>query len=188
MRQGVPGMRTSMPRNGLKARRPLTAGSVSWRATVVAGICAGVIATAVQLILWWIAHYPLPETLYRDARLTAAMVMGPDVLPPPATFELDIMLVATVLHFALSIIYGFVFVHVMRVLALNVGASLLGRAAGILAGLPFGLLLYVVNMYGFTFLFPWFSLVRDWITVVAHLVFGLVLARTYSALVAERSG
>ena len=171
MRQGVPGMRASMPRNGLKAHRPLKRRLVSWRTAVVAGICAGVIATAVQLVLWWIAGYPLPETLYRDARLAAAIVMSRDVLPPPAAFELGIMLVATVLHFGLSIIYGFVFVYLMRALAL-------GAVAGLFAGLVFGLVLYVVNMYGFTLVFPWFSLVRDWVTVVAHLVFGLVLAGT----------
>jgi hypothetical protein len=178
MRSGVPGMRTSMPRNGLKANRPLNRGLVAWRTAVVAGICAGVIATAVQLVLWWITGYPLPETLYRDARLAAAIVMGPDVLPPPATFELGIMFVATILHFGLSIIYSFVLVYAIRALAS-------GAVAGLLAGLAFGLVLYVINMYGFTFLFPWFSLVRDWITVVAHLVFGLVLASTYLVLAAR---
>jgi hypothetical protein len=40
----------------------------------------------------------------------------------------------------------------------------------------FGLLLYGVNMYGFTAAFAWFEACRDWITLAAHLVFGIMLA------------
>ena len=87
---------------------------------------------------------------------------------------------ATVLHFALSIIYGLVFAHGIRALAS-------GAVARLLIGLGFGLVLYGVNMYGFTVVFPWFSLVRDWVTVVAHLIFGLVLAGTYILLVSQGS-
>jgi len=56
---------------------------------LVAGIGAGVIATLAQLALWWLADMPLPETLFRDARLTAALAMGTDVLPPPSTPQWD---------------------------------------------------------------------------------------------------
>ena len=65
---------------------------------LVAGIGAGVIATLAQLAMWWLAEMPLPETLFRDARLTAALVMGTDVLPPPSTPRWDILLVATLIH------------------------------------------------------------------------------------------
>lgn len=44
------------------------------------------------------------------------------------------------------------------------------------AGGFYGLMLYMVNLYGLTMLFPWFSVARDWITLLAHLVFGLTLA------------
>jgi hypothetical protein len=49
-------------------------------------------------------------------------------------------------------------------------------------GLIYGLGIYAVNMYGVTFIFPWFSEVRDWITIVTHAVFGLSLAGTYKML------
>ncbi len=61
-----------------------------------AGIVAGVVATVAQIILWWAFTDDLPSILYRDARLTAAIVMGPAVLPPPSTFDLAVMIVATV--------------------------------------------------------------------------------------------
>jgi hypothetical protein len=140
---------------------------IQWRSAILAGIAAGVVATVVQLALWWAWSEPLPATLFRDARLTAAIVMGREVLPPPATFAWSIMLVATLVHFSLSIAYG---------LTLMVFISRLGTPQSVLAGAAFGLLLFAVNMYGFTFLFPWFSAVRDGITAVTHVVFGMVAA------------
>ena len=58
----------------------------------------------------------------------------------------------------------------------------LGTALSLLAGIVFGLLLYGINMYGFTALFPWFEATRDWITVIAHVVFGIVAAAVYKLL------
>ena len=57
----------------------------------------------------------------------------------------------------------------------------------LLAGLVFGAVLYVINMYGMTAIFPWFSAVRDWITIVAHLVFGTSVAAVYKMLQANHS-
>ena len=134
---------------------------------LVAGIGAGVIATVAQLALWWLAGMPLPETLFRDARLTAALVLGTDVLPPPSTAQWDIILVATLIHFALSVAYALIPAHL---------AGRLRTGPALCAGALYGLVIYVVNLYGLTLLFPWFALARDWVTLFAHLVFGVSLA------------
>jgi hypothetical protein len=42
--------------------------------------------------------------------------------------------------------------------------------------------LYIINLYGFTALFPWFSIARDGITALTHLVFGLTLAGSLRSL------
>jgi uncharacterized membrane protein YagU involved in acid resistance len=142
---------------------------------LVAGIGAGVIATLAQLALWWLAEMPLPETLFRDARLTAALAMGTDVLPPPSTPQWDILLVATLIHFVLSVAYALIPAHL---------ASRLRTGPALFAGALYGLAIYVVNLYGFTLLFPWFAMTRDWVTLAAHLVFGVALAggcRLFSA-------
>lgn len=134
---------------------------------LITGVGAGILATVAQLVLWWLAEMPLGETLFRDARLTAALLMGQGVLPPPATARWDILLVATLIHFALSVAYALI------------PAALAGRwRAGptLLAGALYGWFIYVVNLYGFTLLFPWFAVSRDWVTLVAHLVFGMALA------------
>jgi hypothetical protein len=144
--------------------------SIHWRSAALAGIAAGVVATVAQIALWWAASEPLPAILFRDARLTAAIVMGHQVLPPPATLDWPIMLVATLVHFALSTAYG---------LTLSVFISRLSTPLSLLAGAVFGLFLYAINMYGFTFLYPWSAAARDWITATTHVVFGLVVVAIY---------
>ena len=132
---------------------------------LVIGMVAGIAATVAQLTLWWLAQRPLLETLLRDARLTAALVMGTGVLPPPSTPRADILMMATLIHFTLSAGYALL-------------PALLARHLGrhwLVAGAVYGLAIYGINLYGFTLLFPWFAVARDSATLVAHLVFGVAL-------------
>lgn len=147
--------------------------SLNWIAAISAGIVAGVVATAAQLLLWWAFTDALPQVLFRDARLTAAILMGQAVLPPPATFDWQVMIVAAVIHFVISVVYGLILACLI---------SRLGLILSLFAGTLYGLALYIVNMYGVTAIFPWFAEARDWITVTAHAVFGISLAGTYKAL------
>jgi uncharacterized membrane protein YagU involved in acid resistance len=140
------------------------------KAATLAGLAAAIVSTAIEILLWRACAFPLPETLFRDARLAAAIVLGVHVLPPPATFDWQIMIVATCLHVALSIVYTFV---------LAAAVCRLSTRDAVAAGALFGLLLYGVNMYGFTRLFPWFALTRDGITAVAHVAFGVTASATY---------
>lgn len=131
------------------------------------GLGAGTLATLVQMILWWLTGIPILETLFRDARLTAALLMGPDVLPPPSTLQWDILLVASLIHFALSIACALL--PCMLVSARQTAGPV------IIGGALYGLGIYGVNLYGFTLLFPWFSVTRGWVTLLTHLVFGMAL-------------
>ena len=140
---------------------------VAWMTAAIAGLAAGAIATVAQMAVWRLAAWPLREMLLRDTRLAAAIVMGRGVLPPPATFDWTVLCAASAVHIALSIIYGLVLAPL---------AVRLNLRPALAAGALFGLLLYGVNMYGFTAVFPWFEASRDWITVTAHLVFGVTLA------------
>ena len=98
------------------------------------------------------------------------------MLPPPATFGVLIVLIATLIHFALSIAYGFALAYLL---------ARSGRGASTLTGALFGLALYAVNLYGFTTLFPWFAQARGWITITAHLIFGVTAADVYRWLERE---
>lgn len=153
-------------------------GEIDWRAAVYAGIAAGIIATWGELLLWWLAGDPLPETLYRDARLAAAIAMGRAVLPPPASFDAAAMAVATLIHFTLSIGYTLLLAPLVARRA---------RVPAVAIGTAFGLLLFTVNMYGFTALFPWFRVTRDAITLISHGVFGAAAAFCYDALARRRA-
>jgi len=136
-----------------------------------AGVIAGIVATVAQIFLWWGFTDKLPWIFYRDARLTAAILMGQEVLPPPAAFEWKILIVATFIHVGISIVYGLILAFLICRL------SLLRAMA---AGSVYGLAVYVINMYGMTLLFPWFSAARDWITILTHAVFGFSVAATYN--------
>ena len=146
---------------------------LNWKPAVTSGVVAGVVATAAQIFLWLVFTDALPGIFYRDARLTAAILLGQGVLPPPATFDWKVMMVATIIHFAISIAYSLILARFLS--RIEMTPSLIG-------GSIYGLMIYTVNMYGVTAIFPWFSEARDWITVVAHVVFGVSLAGTYKAL------
>ena len=141
-----------------------------WRATIWAGVIAGTLATLVQVMLWLVLTDDFPAILYRDARLTAAMALGYSVLPPPATFDVGIMLIAALIHFMLSIIYAALLAPL---------ATRLKTILAPLAGVGFGVTLYIVNLYGFTAIFPWFAQARGWITLIVHMVFGVTAITVY---------
>jgi hypothetical protein len=100
----------------------------------------------------------------------AAMVLGGSVLPPPATFDVGIMLAAALIHFMLSIIYAALLVPL---------ATRLKTVLALLVGFGFGVTLYIVNLYGFTAIFPWFAQARGWITLIVHAVFGMTAISVY---------
>jgi len=126
-----------------------------------------------QIILWWAFSDSLSGIMFRDARLAAAIILGPEILPMQVAFDWPAMIVATMIHFSLSVIYS------MILAAFIVRRDL---AVSIFVGIEFGFILFGINMYGFTMIFPWFDEARDWITLVAHVVFGVVAASTYRVL------
>ena len=174
-------------------------------------MAAGIFSTIAQILLWWSFWDALPSILYRDARFAAAIILGRGVLPPPATLDWQIMFIATWIHFGLSIIYAILLSWLIHRLdiknSLIVGlsensqntnydkinsylinklkiASLskLPLSDAPIVGSLYGLGLFVINMYGFVIIFPWFVETRDWITVTAHVVFGVSAAGVYKIL------
>jgi hypothetical protein len=133
-----------------------------WRAGLKAGLIAGTVFIVLEASLGYLVHGHSP---WVKIRMIAAIVLGPGVLAPPATFHLGIFLVAMLVHYGLSIIYaliGVALLHRFRLLP----ATLLG---GLL-----GLLLYGINFYGFTIFFPWFAEGRSWTVMFTHIIFGMV--------------
>lgn len=141
------------------------------RAAISAGVIAGTTFIVLEMLMVMLLQ---GESPWAPPRMMAAIAMGRGVLPPPATFDPVIMMVAMTIHFALSIL-----------LAAVLGAALsrlgLRMATAVVAGAGFGLAVYFVNFYGFTALFPWFAMARGPIGLFAHAVFGAVAAAAYAA-------
>lgn len=142
----------------------------AWGAAALAGVAAGIVFLILEMVM-------IPLFLgmgpWVPVRMIAAIGLGPEVLPPPASFAIDVALAAMVVHFTLSLVYAWMFAPLVENSAL---------LKGVLLGALFGLVIYLVNFYFFTILFPWFTEARNWITIFAHLVFGGVLAGSYLLL------
>lgn len=151
-------------------RRP----GVDWSAAVWAGVISGAVFMMLEMIM---VPMFLDGSPWGPPRMIAAMVLGQDVLPPPATFDFVILMAAMVVHFVLSILYAIV-------LALIVRRWTMGPA--VLVGGGFGLGLYLANFYVFTAVFPWFANARNWVSIFAHIMFGVVAAWAYKALESRR--
>lgn len=141
---------------------------ISGKAWVLAGLAAGVVFLVLELLAMRFVLGAHPGVLIR---MIAAITQGSAVLPPPVTPDVSVTLAAVILHFVMSLVYALLFAFLAK------GRSL--RSATLL-GVGYGLVLYVVNFYGFTMLFPWFAQARDWSAVVTHLIFGGVLGALYA--------
>ena len=138
-------------------------------AAVQAGLIAGLVFMMMEMVLVATVGGGSP---WGPPRMIGAIALGKDVLPPPATFDAGVFVVAMMIHFVLSVVLAFLFVAVASRMRLS-------RTAFILVGAAFGLLVYLVNFYILTAVFPWFAGARGWITLLSHLAFGAVLAWAY---------
>jgi hypothetical protein len=146
-------------------------------AAMQAGLAAGAVALT---LLQFFSVVVYDESPWRFLRMIAAMVRGPGALQPDDEFDGALVMIGTVLFFALSMLYS---------LALAALVSDSPRRHSALVGLAFGIALYHANFYGFTAIFPWFASHRTIDMLVVHAFFGLLVAKTYWLFrAAERRG
>ncbi|MEO6435758.1 MAG: hypothetical protein ABIP55_08350 [Tepidisphaeraceae bacterium] len=146
--------------------------SLNWKAAIIAGLVAGLVFMMLEMVLVGTIGGQSP---WGPPRMIAAMAMGNGVLPPPATFDMSIMMVAMMIHFPMSIILAAVLGWAISHWRMNLMTSLI-------VGTIFGLVVYFVNFYVMTAFFPWFAMARGGIAIFAHAMFGLVLGWTYYAI------
>ena len=142
---------------------------VHWRAVVGAGLISGVVFLMFEMIM-------LPLFLGLSPWAPPRIVLGKGVLPPPATFDFAVVMVAMMIHFALAVVYAFVIAWI---------AKSQGTASAIGIGATAGLVLYFLNFHVLTAAFPWFAMARNWVSVSGHILFGLVAVGSYRALVRD---
>ena len=149
---------------------------IDWRAGVYAGLIAGVVFLILEMGMVWLF---MGESPWAPPRMIAAIVLGEGVLPmppdKPATFSLGIVMTAMIIHFVLSIIYGLIGAAIV--------ANRMGYAAAIGLGALAGLVIYLINFYPVAAaMFPWFAMARNWISIFAHIVFGVIVGAAYVGL------
>ena len=143
---------------------------MDWRAAIWAGIIAGAIFLLLQMILLALVTGGSPWIL---PRMTAAIVLGEGALSPPASFDVTITLVALIIHFVLAIGFAVLIAFILH---------RWGLLVGIVGGALFGLCLYAINYYSVSYLFPWFFPMRNWVFLLAHIVFGALAGGIYEGL------
>lgn len=146
--------------------------SIDFKAAALSGVIAGAVFLAAEMAL---VALLMGESPWAPPRMMAAIVQGPGVLPPPATFDAGIVAVAMLVHFGLSVALGVAF-------AVLHGLLKASTTIAIVAGVVFGLAVYVVDFYVLTAVFPWFAMARNMISIFAHALFGLVLGWSYHRL------
>jgi hypothetical protein len=151
---------------------PAMLSQTDWKAAAWSGLIAGIVFVIAEMTLVWLVMGMSP---WAPPQMMAAMLLGKDVLPPPAEFSMPVMAAAMAVHLPLSIIYGLILGWMVH--RLQMGTALL-------AGAAFGLIaVYFVNFYFIApALFPWFVEARNWISIAAHVLFGMVAAGAYVAL------
>jgi hypothetical protein len=145
---------------------------LDWKAAIWAGIVAGLVFLVLEMLLVQLVG---GGSMWGPPRMMAAIVMGRVILPPPATFDAGMFIVAMIVHFVLSLVYAFIFAWILSRWLMTMTSAAIG-------GLVFGLVIYAVNFYGFTAVFPWFAEARNWITILSHVIFGVTLGVVYEPL------
>lgn len=140
------------------------------RLHVSAAVSAGVIAGLGFMMIEMAMLIMIGQSPWGPPRMMAAIILGGDVLQPPATFDMGIMAAAMAVHLPLSILYGLIFAAFV---------SRLSLWPALIAGAVYGMLIYAVNFYGMTSLFPWFAEARGIDSIIGHAMFGVILAAAY---------
>lgn len=145
---------------------------VDWSAALWAGLVAGFVFLLLYLVI-------APLVLAGDAlvfiRYLASIILGPEAIL--AQMNPLIIILALVVHFALSIIWTLIVTSIIH---------RWGLIIGILLGGLLGLAIYGINFFSFIFLFPWFWTLSSAFMAVAHVIFGAVAGGVYEYLEVER--
>lgn len=144
-------------------------GTFDGKAALWAGLIGGTVFLLSELLM-------VPTlgggSVFGPLQMIAAIALGPTVLAP-AAFNVGVLTMALVVHYLLALLYALVLaacIHRLEPWSAAVG------------GLVGGFVLYLVNFYGFTALFPWFAAARNGITIFNHLIYGLATAFFYLAI------
>lgn len=146
---------------------------VDWSAAIWAGIIGGAVFFLASVLLLPIA---VGGNVWVVVRYFASILLGAQVLAPPATFDISTFAAALVAHFGLAIVFALVISFII-----HKG----GLLSGVIRGAMLGGAIYVINIYTLTFVFPWFFALHGVLFLVAHVLYGAVVGWVYEGLEVE---
>ncbi len=142
---------------------------LDWRAFIIAALVGGLTALVGALVASGVAVSE-PTLLLR---MSASLVLGPDVIPVTAGNTAGVLLVGLLIHFALAFAYAFLVVLLIH---------RWGLVVGFIGGALVGLALYVIDVYAISYFFPWIYPLRSWMLLLTHLVLGAFVGVVYELL------
>lgn len=143
---------------------------VDWRAVNWAALVAGTVFLLANL---FVVPALMEGRFWISVRLVASIVLGSDVLAPPATADAGALVAAIVVHYVLALVMAAVIAYVVH------RGGLIG---GILVGALLGLSFYCINYYTLSYFFPQFFAMKHWSVVASHLLFGALAGGVYELL------
>lgn len=144
--------------------------SPDWTVAAVAGFSAGAVLMVLEL-LW--STVIMGSSPWETSHMVAAIVMGQDALQS-TDFNLMIVAVALITHYVLGIAFALILSAMLVSFRFD---SSIGMV--LLSGAVFGVVMYLFNFYGMVRFFSWFAEMRGWATVVAQVIFGMLVAAMY---------
>lgn len=145
---------------------------LDWKSALWSGIISGTVFLVFNMLLSY--FYLGSPWIY--LRMTAAIVLGEKVLPPPMTPELTIILVGALVHYGISILLAFI---------ISLVIYRWGILVGILGGALLGVGFYLIKIYGLSYFFPWFYVLNNWVLFISHVLFGATAGGVYELLEKE---
>lgn len=146
---------------------------VDWRAAVWASLAAAIVFLLSQMAVMQV----LLGSPWIVVRYIAALALGTDVLPPPASFDAATLATCVALHLPLSFAFGLLIAFVI-----HRG----GFITGVIGGALLGLCLYFIVFHFLTLFVPWMNALRSTWMAGAHALFGAVAGGVYEWLEVER--
>jgi len=143
---------------------------MDWRAAVIAGLLAGALALMLRVLLWVLVT---GGSFWAPFYQSAAILLGPESLAPVDAPQMSVVAAGVLMHMALSLVYALLLAFIIH---------RWGLVVGIVGGALFGLAIYIINYYTFTYLFPWFFPLRSWLVLATHIFFGATAGGIYEAL------
>lgn len=143
---------------------------VDWHAAFWAGLIAGTVFLLVNL---FVVPALMGGSFWISVRLVASILLGRDVLAPPATASAGALVAAIAVHYVLALAMTALIAYVVH------RGGLIG---GILVGAILGLAFYYIDYYTLTYFYPQFFAMKHWSVLASHLVFGALAGGLYELL------